>query len=78
MKLYSTEQAISRRRLDGYLAAVQEQGRDLPADAVRHIPVNTHHFALIAAREALTQYPRPQVLLCMSDPYSPGCYGSGP
>lgn len=66
-ELYSTEQAISRRRLDGYLAAVQEQGRDLPADAVWHIPVNTHHFALIAAREAITQYPRPQVLLCMSD-----------
>lgn len=66
-ELYDQDEAISRRRLDGYLAAAAELQRDLPADQVWHIPVNTHHYAEIAAREALTQHPRPQLLLCMSD-----------
>ncbi|WP_337841297.1 LacI family DNA-binding transcriptional regulator [Rheinheimera sp.] len=66
-ELYGTEQSISRRRLDGYLAAAEQHGRQIPAQSVWHIPLNTHHYALIAAREALTQFPRPQVLLCMSD-----------
>ncbi|WP_449358477.1 substrate-binding domain-containing protein [Alishewanella longhuensis] len=53
--------------MDGYLAAAAELKRDLPADQVWHIPVNTHHYAEIAAREALMQHPRPELLLCMSD-----------
>ena len=40
---------------------------NLRADRVWNIPENKHHFALIAAREALTSIPRPNVLLCMSD-----------
>ncbi|WP_423185308.1 LacI family DNA-binding transcriptional regulator [Alishewanella sp. d11] len=66
-ELYDQDEAISRRRLDGYLAAATELKRALPADQVWHIPVNTHYFAEIAAREALTQQQRPQILLCMSD-----------
>ncbi len=66
-ELYDQDEAISRRRLDGYLAAAAELKRALPADQVWHIPVNTHYFAEIAAREALTQQQRPQILLCMSD-----------
>ncbi|WP_445426105.1 LacI family DNA-binding transcriptional regulator [Alishewanella sp. HL-SH06] len=66
-ELYQQEESIARRRLDGYLAAMQAQNRALPAEQVWHIPVNTHHYAETAAREALTQHPRPQLLLCMSD-----------
>jgi DNA-binding LacI/PurR family transcriptional regulator len=66
-ELYRSEQAISRRRLEGYLAAAKEASRELPAEAVWHIPVNQHEQALMAAREALQQAIRPSVLLCMSD-----------
>lgn len=66
-ELYDQDEAISRRRLDGYLAAAKELGREIPAEQVWHIPINTHHYAELAAREALTQHPRPQLLLCMSD-----------
>ncbi len=66
-ELYASEQAISRRRLEGYLAAAETAGRDIPAQAVWHIPVNQHDQALMAAREALQQAQRPSVLLCMSD-----------
>lgn len=66
-ELYASEQAISRRRLEGYLAAAAMTGRDIPAQAVWHIPVNQHEQALMAAREALQQADRPSVLLCMSD-----------
>lgn len=66
-ELYDQNEAISRRRLDGYLAAATDLKRELSADQIWHIPVNSHQYAEIAAREALTQHPRPKVLLCMSD-----------
>ncbi|GAA0853119.1 LacI family DNA-binding transcriptional regulator [Aliiglaciecola litoralis] len=58
---------ISRSRLDGYLKAAKEQGCDIAAQQVWHIPINDSEYAEIAAREALTTTPRPNVLLCMSD-----------
>lgn len=66
-ELYDEDAAISRRRLEGYLAAAKAQQRELSAEQIWHIPVNNHHYAEIAAREALTQHPRPTLLLCMSD-----------
>ncbi len=66
-ELYSSDQSISRRRLEGYLAAANQLQRELPASQIWQIPKNTLHFARIAAYEALSQYPLPTVILCMSD-----------
>lgn len=66
-ELYDGDAAISRRRLEGYLAAAKTEQREISADQIWHIPINNHHYAEIAAREALTQHPRPSILLCMSD-----------
>ncbi len=66
-ELYGTEQSVSRRRLEGYLAAAKNCSRELPAEAIWQIPVNQHDLAMMAAREALQQAERPTVLLCMSD-----------
>lgn len=66
-ELYGSEQSISRRRLEGYLAAAEACQRHLPAEAIWQIPVNQHDLAMMAAREALQQAERPAVLLCMSD-----------
>ena len=59
--------SIAHQRLNGYNKAIKELGVDLRADRVWNIPESKHHSALIAAREALTSTPRPNVLLCMSD-----------
>ncbi|WP_213995721.1 LacI family DNA-binding transcriptional regulator [Arsukibacterium sp.] len=66
-ELYSSDASISRRRLEGYLAAASQLKRDLPASQIWQIPKNTLHFARIAAYEALSQHPLPSVILCMSD-----------
>ncbi|MBT0587368.1 LacI family DNA-binding transcriptional regulator [Alteromonas oceanisediminis] len=60
-------QEISRSRLAGFMQAANERGVNIAADAIWHIPINNRHNAEIAAREALTKMPRPEVLLCMSD-----------
>lgn len=60
-------QAISQRRLAGYLNACQEKQVPLPSSLIWHIPVNTPEQAEVAAREALTTSPLPNVMLCMSD-----------
>lgn len=62
-----SQSSISHQRLNGYNKAIKELNVNLRADRVWNIPENKHHFALIAAREALTSIPRPNVLLCMSD-----------
>ena len=59
--------SIAHQRLSGYNKAIKELNVNLRADRVWNIPENKHPFALIAAREALTSIPRPNVLLCMSD-----------
>jgi DNA-binding LacI/PurR family transcriptional regulator len=59
--------SIAHQRLSGYNKAIKELNVNLRADRVWNIPENKHPFALIAAREALTTVPRPNVLLCMSD-----------
>ena len=60
-------QELSHMRLNGYLKAAKDNKVDLPTNQVWHIPINNHHYAEIAAREALMTSQRPDVLLCMSD-----------
>ncbi len=59
--------SIAYQRLNGYKRAIAEAGAKLNTDRVWNIPESSHHFALIAAKEALTSTPRPNVFLCMSD-----------
>lgn len=58
---------ISRSRLRGYTRAAKQAGLDISPERIWHIPVNNPQSAEIAAREALTSSPRPEVLFCMSD-----------
>ncbi|MBF7073384.1 LacI family DNA-binding transcriptional regulator [Glaciecola sp. MH2013] len=60
-------QEISQSRLAGYLDAAQQSKINLPFDKIWHIPINKAENAEVAAREALTTYPQPKLLLCMSD-----------
>lgn len=59
--------SIAHLRLKGYKRAIDEIGANLSNDRLWNIPESSHHFAKIAAKEALTSTPRPKVLLCMSD-----------
>jgi DNA-binding LacI/PurR family transcriptional regulator len=59
--------SIAHQRLNGYKKAVEEIGVNLRTDRLWNIPESSHHFALIAVKEALSSIPRPNVLLCMSD-----------
>lgn len=58
---------ISRSRLNGYFRASQANNISIAADRIWHIPINSPEHAEIAAREALTTIPLPNILLCMSD-----------
>jgi len=59
--------SIAHQRLNGYKRAIEEGELILNGDRIWNIPESSHHFAAIAAKEALTSTPRPNVLLCMSD-----------
>ncbi|GLX78700.1 LacI family transcriptional regulator [Thalassotalea insulae] len=59
--------SISHQRLQGYRRAIAELGVNFREDRLWNIPESNHHYALIAAKEALSSSPRPNVLLCMSD-----------
>lgn len=65
--LDSEYKEISRSRLAGFSRAATEGDCMFSPDCVWHIPINSTTNAEIAAREALTKHPRPNVLLCMSD-----------
>jgi len=59
--------SIAHQRLLGYKRAINAIGGQLSEDRVWNIPESSHHFALIAVKEALHSIPRPNVMLCMSD-----------
>lgn len=65
LQLNDTE--IAHLRLSGYLQAAKEKNVALPSNMIWHTPMNTPETAEIAAYEALTCNPMPNVLLCMSD-----------
>lgn len=58
---------VSHSRLAGYMRAAKTKDLSIKPEQIWHIPFNTHNSAEIAAKEALSQSPMPNVLLCMSD-----------
>jgi DNA-binding LacI/PurR family transcriptional regulator len=58
---------IAHQRLQGYKCAMEEKGIVFREDRLWNIPESKHLYAAIAAKEALSSSPRPNVLLCMSD-----------
>jgi DNA-binding LacI/PurR family transcriptional regulator len=64
---YNVHCSIAHQRLTGYLNALNAAKVNLNPDRIWNIPESSQHFATIAAREALTSIPRPNILLCMSD-----------
>ncbi|MFC3852103.1 LacI family DNA-binding transcriptional regulator [Salinispirillum marinum] len=65
--LASPYESVSRRRLDGYRAALEETKRSLDNEWVWNVPESRYEYGYQAAREALMSNPRPKLLLCMSD-----------
>ena len=65
--LLDAEQAISHRRLDGYMRAIKECGGGISNDWIWHIPESGGNFSRQAAREVLNASQRPDTILCMSD-----------
>ena len=66
-ELLQETKSISRRRLNGYLAAAAEHDVEISPNRIWHIPENNYLLAFQAAHEALTSLPMPDVLICMSD-----------
>lgn len=63
--LFDPISSISRRRLEGYRQACDEQARDIAA--IWHLPQSQPLEAEQVARRLLQQDNRPEVFLCMSD-----------
>jgi len=59
--------SITVKRLKGFIDAARNKHIEVSNERIWHLPENTHKFGYQAAREALTCFPRPQLLLCMSD-----------
>jgi DNA-binding LacI/PurR family transcriptional regulator len=66
-KIISCDYSVSHRRLDGYKRALAEHNITIDDHSIWHIPESAHDYAIVAARQALAQIPKPTVLLCMSD-----------
>lgn len=62
-----TTASIAHQRLSGYQRAIAGADIQLGDDRIWNIPQSSTQYAAIAAKEALTSTPRPNVLLCMSD-----------
>jgi DNA-binding LacI/PurR family transcriptional regulator len=67
MELLDVSTSISHRRLDGYVKAIEQNCLSIDNDRIWHVPESNQQYASIAAKEALTCSPRPDVLICMSD-----------
>lgn len=59
--------SIAHQRLNGYKKAIDEMNGEIKNDRIWNIPESNQRFASIAAKEALSSSPRPNVILCMSD-----------
>lgn len=59
--------SVSRQRLEAYLDAAHEVGRDIPRNYIWSTSTSTWAEGIAAAREALSLEQRPEALLCMSD-----------
>jgi len=67
LNLLEIDMSIAHQRLQGYLQAIEETGVTLGNDRIWNIPESNAEYARIAAKEALSSIPRPNVFLCMSD-----------
>ena len=67
IELLDTDSSIAHRRLDGYMRACEQAGVEIGGDRIWHLPESSHHYASLAAQEALNRIPRPDALICMSD-----------
>ncbi len=65
--LLDIEHCVTHRRLEGYQRALEDKGIKVDSAFVWHTPENKHKFAKQAALEVLNSFPRPNVVLCMSD-----------
>ena len=65
--LQEDSQEIAWQRLQGYLDAAVDKGANIPFEQIWHVPINTAEMSEVAAREALSQAQRPNIILCMSD-----------
>lgn len=65
--LIRADESVSRRRLDGYRAALNAANRPVETDWIWNAPESRYELGYQAAREALSHQPRPELLLCMSD-----------
>ncbi|QIR15994.1 LacI family DNA-binding transcriptional regulator [Shewanella aestuarii] len=59
--------SVAHQRLQGYLDAIADSHATLGNDRIWNIPESNVELAAIAAKEALSCNPRPNVFLCMSD-----------
>ncbi|MFC3032676.1 LacI family DNA-binding transcriptional regulator [Pseudoalteromonas fenneropenaei] len=59
--------SIAHQRLAGYQRALREKHLTFLPELLWSIPESSEKYATIAAQEALSLTPRPNVLLCMSD-----------
>ena len=64
--LLDSDSGISYQRLKGYQQAIEEVVISQPVQ-LWNLPESNQQFAAEAAAQALSQQPRPTVLLCMSD-----------
>lgn len=67
LKLQDTALSVSRQRLEAYLDAANQAGREIPLTSIWTTDESTWSNGVEAARKILSQNPRPQGLLCMSD-----------
>ncbi|MEJ2043626.1 MAG: LacI family DNA-binding transcriptional regulator [Reinekea sp.] len=66
-KWLDSKVSISRQRLEAYLDAAKEAGREIPHSMIWSTYESTWQEGVLAAREALKESPRPEAFLCMSD-----------
>ena len=59
--------SITIKRLNGFLDALKQKSITISDDKIWNLPENNSKFAYKAAKEALTTFPRPTLILCMSD-----------
>lgn len=65
--LFGESESISRRRLDGYLAAAKDHNLKIDRTDIWQVPINNHEYATQAASEVLSGNELPDSILCMSD-----------
>lgn len=58
---------VTHDRLNGYFKAFSEIGYQFDRSLLWHIPESSEKMSRSAAKEVLSVYPRPNLILCMSD-----------